>query len=183
MLRLLLPRETPSVEVLMAIYGTIEAANLWYNEASETLMSLGFIKSSEDPCLFIGNGILVRLYVDDFFVIPIFVIPKSRANMERLKRDLSSRYDEIKATFGANLKFLGMRFDFVETRVHISIPLDEILKDVKGYKPTPAGMNLFIIDEHSDALSELSSKAFHSMVAKLLYVAKRTRGDILWRPQ
>ena len=63
------------VEVLMAIYGTIEAANLWYNEASETLMSLGFIKSSEDPCLFIGNGILVGLYVDDFFVIA-----KSRKN-------------------------------------------------------------------------------------------------------
>jgi hypothetical protein len=162
------------VEVLMAIYGTIEAANLWYNEASDTLVSLGFIKSLEDPCLFIGKDILVGLYVDDFFVIS-----KSRAKMERLKRDLSSRYDEIKSTFGAKLKFLGMNFEFIESHVCISIPLDEILKDIQGVKPTPARMNLFIIDENSESLSEHSSKEFHSMVAKLLYIAKRTRADIL----
>jgi hypothetical protein len=40
-------------------------------------------------------------------------------------------------------------------------------------------MNLFTIDESAEPLSEHSSKEFHSMVAKLLYVAKRTRGDIL----
>jgi hypothetical protein len=161
-----------SSEVLMTIYGTIEAANLWYNEASDTLVSLGFIKSLEDPCLFIGKDILVGLYVDDFFVIS-----KSRAKMERLKRDLSSCYDEIKSTFDAKLKFLGMNFEFIESQVRISIPLDEILKDIQGVKPTPAGMNLFIIDENSDPLSE-GSKEFHSMVAKLLYIAKRTRADI-----
>jgi hypothetical protein len=63
--------------------------------------------------------------------------------------------------------------------VNVSIPIEGILKDVKGIKTTPAGMNLFTIDESAEPLPEPSSKEFHSMVAKLLYVAKRTRGDIL----
>ncbi len=72
-----------------------------------------------------------------------------------------------------------MNFKFIETQVSISIPLEGILKDVKGIKSTLAGINTFTIDESSEPLSEPSSKEIHSMVAKLLYVAKRTRGDIL----
>ena len=162
------------VELLMAIYGTIEAANLWNKEATNTLLSLGFIQSSEDSCLFIGKGIIVGLYVDD-----LFVIAKSRAKIESLQRDLAARYDEIKASFGGNLKFLGMNFQFIETTVQVSIPLDEILTGVVGTKASPTGMNLFTIDHGSQPLSEHSSKEFHSMVAKLLYIAKRTRPDIL----
>jgi hypothetical protein len=131
-------------------------------------------KSEEDNCVIIGKEILVGFYLDDFFVIA-----RPRSKIEALKRDLTARYEEIKATFGANLTFLGMNFEFIETQVNVSIPLEGILKDITGIKPTPAGMNLFAIDESAEPLSEHSSKEFHSMVAKLLYVAKRTRGDIL----
>jgi len=40
-------------------------------------------------------------------------------------------------------------------------------------------MNLFVIKNDENPLSAEESKEFHSTVAKLLYVAKRTRGDIL----
>ena len=43
---------------------------------------------------------------------------------------------------------------------------------------TPAGDNLFNVRE-SPALSTLDAKRFHSFVAKLLYLSKRTRPDIL----
>ena len=168
------PNGSGLLEAMKAIYGTIEAASLWYQDASGTLIELGFRMSEEDPCLFIGKGILVGLYVDDFLVIS-----KSRDKIERLKRDLSVRYDEVKANIGANLNFLGMNFKFIETRVHVSIPLSNVLEGVTGTKPTPAGMNLFAIQENSEPLSDQGAKEFHSTVAKLLYIAKRTRGDVL----
>ncbi len=75
----------------MAIYGTNEAANLWYNEASNTLMCLGFIKSIEDPCLFIGNQTLVGLYVDNLFVIQKYVRKWSASSATNPSATMRSR--------------------------------------------------------------------------------------------
>lgn len=116
-------------------------------------------KSDEDPCIFIGNGILISLYVDDFIFIS-----KSRAKIDSLKRDLSKRYDEVNTNVSANFTFLGMNFRFVEAEVHVSIPLDNALQDVTGSKLTPAGMNLFVIDENSEPLSDQGEKEFHSTI-------------------
>ena len=44
---------------------------------------------------------------------------------------------------------------------------------------TPAAMNLFSIDESSDMLEDDERESFHTIVAKLLYLAKRARPDIL----
>jgi hypothetical protein len=44
---------------------------------------------------------------------------------------------------------------------------------------TPAGLNLFEVDEMSPELDDEARKLFHSQVAKLLYMAKRVRVDML----
>ena len=46
---------------------------------------------------------------------------------------------------------------------------------------TPAKEDLLEIDASSERLSVEAGKTFHSRVAKLLYMALRTRQDILWR--
>ena len=46
---------------------------------------------------------------------------------------------------------------------------------------TPAKEDLFEIDASSERLSDEAGKTLHSRVAKLLYMALRTRQDILWR--
>ncbi len=45
-------------------------------------------------------------------------------------------------------------------------------------EPTPAPSNLFTVDEDLAKLPEKQKAAFHNVVAKALYVAKRARPDI-----
>ena len=54
----------------------------------------------------------------------------------------------------------------------------DLLSEVKGTTETPAGINLFAIDD-SPPLDHDSAARFHSIVAKLLWIAKRSRKDIL----
>jgi hypothetical protein len=49
---------------------------------------------------------------------------------------------------------------------------------VKG-QATPRNHSLFIVNKESQLLDENERKYFHSTTAKLLYLAKRTRPDIL----
>jgi hypothetical protein len=55
----------------------------------------------------------------------------------------------------------------------------EIAKSSAGSARTPAVSDLFFIDERSEDLSNDDKTYFHSMVAKILYLAKRTRPDLL----
>ena len=60
--------------------------------------------------------------------------------------------------------------------------IEKILENAKGpirHAFTPASDNLFKISVDSKALEEDDKSYFHSMVAKLLYLAKRTRPEIL----
>ena len=57
--------------------------------------------------------------------------------------------------------------------------LMEFCAEITGVAKTPAGDNLFKIDETSTALGESGREFFHSLTAKLLYLGKRVRPDIL----
>jgi hypothetical protein len=52
-------------------------------------------------------------------------------------------------------------------------------EDMPGTADAPATATLFEIDDSASALSPLALQRFHSLVAKLLYLAKRTRPDLL----
>eukprot|EP01036_Dinobryon_divergens_P034556 gene34556-44667_t len=100
---------------------------------------------------------------------------------------LSKAYGPITISSGTKLSYLGMNFDFgVPGKVKISMSgyVDEILDYVK-IRPTekastPAtSKKLFEIDDNSHPLNEMDKNGFHSMVAKLLYMAKRVRPDML----
>ena len=48
-----------------------------------------------------------------------------------------------------------------------------------GLAATPANQNLFNIDENSQPIKELEAHAYHTSTAKLLFLAKRARPDLL----
>ena len=50
---------------------------------------------------------------------------------------------------------------------------------MSGAAPTPAKTDLFDIDPQAQLLNEAGREDFHSRVAKILFVAKRTRPDLL----
>jgi hypothetical protein len=77
-----------------------------------------------------------------------------------------------------------MTFNF-SSQGRVTISMEGFIKDllistkINGSSNTPANSNLFDIDEKSQLLNVEQQIDFHSIVAKLLYLAKRTRPDIL----
>jgi len=59
--------------------------------------------------------------------------------------------------------------------------VDDIIKEygVTGAAKSPASSDLFEADENAAELEQSNADTFHSRVAKLLYLAKRTRPDLL----
>ena len=78
-----------------------------------------------------------------------------------------------------------MTFNF-EQLGRVVISLEGFIKDllddcieIVGVSRTPAEDNLFKIDLNSPLLNDKERERFHSLTAKLLYLSKRTRPDIL----
>jgi hypothetical protein len=61
----------------------------------------------------------------------------------------------------------------------VKIDLNDIVKDVQGISDKPCSMNLFHSKDDSPPLDTNQAVKFHTTVAKLLYISKRTRPDIL----
>ena len=81
-------------------------------------------------------------------------------------------------------EYLGVNLDFTEEfTCHITMDhyTKNLLVDNNTSKKarTPAGGNLFEVDETSDKLDKAGSEEFHKVVAQLLYLGTRVRPDIL----
>jgi len=61
---------------------------------------------------------------------------------------------------------------------YISKLLDEALYDMEGIAKTPAACHLFNINDGAKKLPEEKKQLFHHIIAKLLYLCRRTQQDI-----
>jgi hypothetical protein len=50
------------------MYGLKQAGHNWYNKLTDELLSLGFIQSKVDKCLFIRLDCIILVYVDDCLI-------------------------------------------------------------------------------------------------------------------
>ena len=167
------------VELKKALYGCVESAQLWYNEVSGFLKSIGLKASKADPCLFTGKDMHIVLFVDD-----LIVTAKNEKDIEDIFDKLAKKYGSVTRTISDVISYLGMVFDFRESgvvKVNMDAYVDSIIDGVSidRVQESPAGVNIFTIDEDSELLDSTGQDIFHSTVAKLLYVAKRARPDIL----
>jgi hypothetical protein len=169
------------VKVDRAMYGLIQSAKLWYKELTRHLTSQGFRKCSSDDCVLVkkmsnGEYIIVLLYMDD-----ILVLGKQRADRHWVKTILEKEYEKVTSEEGNRLPYLGMTILKKEGGFEITMKsyIEDVLKlygnEVKTCV-TPAKANLFTIDQTAQ---QIDGVAFHSIVAKLLYLGKRGRPDIL----
>jgi len=78
--------------------------------------------------------------------------------------------------------YVGMVFDFstegtvvIEMTSYNQVLLEYI--ETKTSTPTPAEVNLFDVNYKNELLSDVERAKFHTVVAKLLYLAKRARPD------
>jgi hypothetical protein len=81
--------------------------------------------------------------------------------------------------------YLGMTFDFSDGEVKITMKgyinemLDKVRDDMGGEAATPAGNHSFMLSDEPKLLNEDDSDMFHHHTAKLLFLSKRARPDVL----
>ncbi len=171
-----------TVKLIKALYGCAEAARLWHQLLTSTLVSIGFVSNPCDPCVLNktegGVQITVVLYVDD-----IKITCKDRRKIMEVYDHLVTTFKEVTINESNVCSYLSMTFDFSTRRtVHVTMIayIEDMLRGLGGESTsvTPASEHLFELRE-SPPLAKDKANLFHTWTAKLLYLSKRTRPDIL----
>jgi hypothetical protein len=170
------------VKLKKALYGCVQSAKLWYDKLCYVLMTDGYTKNSYDSCLFNkcveGKQITVAFHVDD-----LLVTSENNSAIDELMKMLQNNFAALTINRGNNHSYLSMNINIDEEGIHLDMRA-YIAKCLEGKltnmrTTSPAADDLFDIDEKKTIVGELELATFHSDVAKLLYLAKRTRGQIL----
>jgi len=125
--------------------------------------------------------VLALLFVND-----ILVLSELASDRERVQQILERQYEKVTVSEGTCLPYLGIMI--VKTnngyeicmKVYIEETIKLYGKVLKEYV-TPATQNLFSVNP--DSKKCVDSVKFHSVVAKLLFLGKRGRPDILMAVQ
>jgi hypothetical protein len=154
------------VKLEKALYGCIESSQLWYENLSAKLKSIGFLPNERDPCVF--NKVLrriqltVAIYVDDIFCSCV-----DEDALEWLANELTMEYKELAVHRGGLHSYLGHTLDFELIPGSVVITMEGFIIDllrlanVRGTAATPATNDLFVIDLDSPLLSEGDREEFH----------------------
>ena len=172
------------LKLLKALYGCVQSALLWYKLLSTTLQGDGFELNLYDTCvankIIDGKQCTIAWYVDDNKI--------SHADenvVTNIIETIEGRFGKMTVTRGKDHVFLGMNISFLKNGT-VSVNMKDYIKeamadfgeDITRNATTPAKRNLFDTDDTDEQLSRDDSEVFHSIVAKLLYVSKRSRLDI-----
>jgi len=169
--------------LLKALYGCVQASKLWYNKLTAFLRSLGYEHSPTDLCVLrriVGDKVfLMTIYVDDILVMA------DEEEVTRIRDAFVQEYQWITMDISDTHSYLGMQLTLKDGSVIIDMMnfIDKLLlscgEDNLREFPSPAGKDLFTVSEQAVKLNERERKRFHTNVAKLLYLTKRARPDIL----
>eukprot|EP01037_Dinobryon_pediforme_P026963 gene26963-29668_t len=175
------------VKLIRALYGCIESGKLWNELLTAELQGLGYTQNKCDDCVFNRSGgthqSTIVVYVDDLLITCV-----ERPEIDRVLQHLRARFSSISEHHGRVHSYLGMTLDFT-TPSAVNITMNGYVHDMlgrykifneKGHKvTTPGTEDLFTVTEDSEALKGDKAERFHSIVATLLYLAKRARPDVL----
>ena len=124
-----------------------------------------FFKNDQD--------VLIALYVDDL------IVTGDNDSVTDTCNRIQQRFGDCQVKIDTSFNYLGMTFKIEGGKVGVKIELDKILVNINKSADTPAPGHLLVQAGNEQLLNDSHKEKFHSMVAKLLYIAKRTRPDIL----
>jgi hypothetical protein len=172
------------LRLLTALYGTVEAAQRWYNTISDILKSYGYTSNSVAPCIMnklVNNTqSTVIIYVDDL----LFTCINEKIILETIQHIETKLKVKLKTKHGKIHSYLGMTWNFNHVNM-CKISMEKYTEDLLKYFNVntscsdPAADHLFVIRPDVPKINLDKKELFHTGVAKCLYIAKRTRPDIL----
>jgi hypothetical protein len=121
----------------------------------------------------------IAIHVDD-----LLITCRDEKEITAVIVSLKQKYGDIKTARGPVINYLGMTMDMTvvgECRVTMKGYVDDLLESTKttGKARSPARDDLFETPEIAELSRETVRQEFHRRVAKVLYLAKRTRPDCL----
>jgi hypothetical protein len=147
---------------------------------------MGFSKNPYDICVWNvevnGNQLTAAFHVDDLLITCV-----DQRAVDWFVDSLKSKYESITVHQDSVLHYLGLTIDLtVPGKALLSQfgLLDTLLThyevDRSKHAATPALPDILFDSPACDMLNKDGRDSFHSIVATLLYVAKRTRPDLLY---
>ena len=176
-----------------ALYGTLQAALLFWQNLSSQLEKWGFAINPYDFCVanknINGKQCTIVWHVDDLKVSHV-----DPAVVTTILNLLDGTYGQeivggkrapLTITRGAIHDYHGMTLNYsedgvvkIDMRDYVKKVLDEMPEKMDGTATSPAAEHLFQIQDNIELLDETTSEFFHATVAKLLFLCKRGRPDI-----
>ena len=173
------------VKLLKSLYGLKQSARNWHLSLNEFLKAPQESRRCVDTCVYVRGSyidsdlFLILTHVDDLLLIDqggVESIEKFRDCMKREFRQIT--YHD------ANINFLGMVIEqLVSGELLLSQPryANKICREEGGsarYK-TPGNANLFSEVDDQKVIHEQNVTLFRSRLMSLMFLATRTRPDIL----
>jgi len=168
-------------KLLKALYGCVQASKLWFEKLAKVLRAEGYEHSLTDPCVMrriVGDIVyFLLIYVDDILLLA------EQQEIERMKEVFLQHFTWIRMEIAEKHSYLGILISLRPGEVEIDMEF-YVRKVLKGYNNlllanTPATKKLFEESTKRVVLTEEEKKKFHMTVARLLYLSKRARPDIL----
>ena len=166
------------VQLLKALYGLRQASRLWYLLIDNFLLSIGFRISDIEPSLYIQEGILLLLYVDD-----MLIAYRDPEKAQRVKDKLKSEYRM--QDLGEAKRFLGLDITLYSDgtyAVHQERYVDSILRrfgmSSANTAPTPLHKDTML--DHYPHDQSVDQGEYLRIVGSLMYAALGTRPDICY---
>ena len=173
-----------------ALYGTVQASLLFWKRLSSFLIDEhGFERNPYDFCVvnksIDGKQCTIAWYVDDMKISHVdSSVVDHMINM--VKREFGKELD-VMVCRGKIHDYLGVQFDFSQ-KGKVVMSMDDYIKELlkecsddlmKGMSASPAGNYLFNVNPDCEKLDSETAVMFHHLTAKILYLAKRIRPDLL----
>jgi len=161
-----------------ALYRLKQAPRLWYKDIDEYLQSIGFRQSAEDPNLYLQQGVLLVLYVDNLLIAH----NGAEGRGHRIKQLLQKKYKMC--DLGAAKRFLGIEIERTKDGGFSICQRGYINTIIRRFRLMDAKLTKSPLDPQTDLANThcedkpANHKEYLSMVGSLMYAALRSRPDI-----
>jgi hypothetical protein len=172
------------VKLNKALYGLKQSSALWYQVLKTFFESQGFTTSKYDPCVFFKRDnrdfIYCLVHVDDILQVSTSIEMINQFNLE-----LEGEYGKLATKEGQQISLLNMNIQIRYDLGYISVDQNNYVNNLlTEYKIGPSMTSNYPSNDRffrqSESLSKpIESRRYLSLLMSLMYVAIRTRPDIL----